>query len=1240
MSQRSSSNFNNLIHPHGSGGAEDLSYHDQSLIGNGVSYDTEIESALQENYIYRWPVPFIPGIIEVNVQIHYVHLNTNSVPATVIDNVISEVEEIYGDQDIQINFLNQINHQVYGGLNYLDELHHDYFTNQSGNIAPNALNIAIFDPVLVLTNGPFFSYPSSNGVHIHFESIPALLASIAFPDQSNVEEILTGATGGVLGIQMGLFPTNFHLLVPGSIGYFVEEENNCNYSGDFICQTSGGNMVADLKNIMTINNPNITLTRNLTEEQARKIRYNFANDADLYNCLTSNSTLDFDNFMLVPMFAEINSNTTWDKPAATLRIVVKDNATFTVNNRIDFAPGLIYGPSYFQGHFQGILRTQDLSSGYNNEIIFDDSKFLPGISVEAGSKLLVENTSLEGYYSYWPWQGIHGQGNSSAPQTFQNQAVIELKNAKIVKAHNAFNNFHRDFGTEEVGDYSSMGSIIFAEDTEFINCRRTAQFLRYYNNHGTHLANDLSYFRKCKIIHDDDYPFPSKPLGITMYKVNGIQIRGCEFINTITDVEGFHGHRGDAIVSIDATYTLNIFCDDPECMEPFPSIIAGYQRGITSSKKSHPLKSIRVNNTTFYNNFYGAYFNDQSNNLTFTQNTLIIPEGVNTESPFMSNHPYGLYVHNSRSFTIEENLFTIASAMVMPPPPLLVPIPNPNPSVIREPIGLIVNNTLTASDQIYKNTFEELDLGILALEFNRVGVDNNGNNYYSREGLQLRCNDFTDGEYDIYAPEPINSKQNTLAGYQGRIQRNEQNEIINHLLAGNRFSHTNSTSGYYDFEYNADGSYDIIYFSHDPISEPRVEPRYDHIHDVVNSPADVDFSEHISCPSNLNQGGVTISDLASLRVQMEEIESDRVFLGDLIDGGSTPELIAEIFTTPESEFYDLYINLMAESPYLSEEALIEIIHREGFPDILLRNILIENPESYINQAVWDEVLNRTPPLPQFMIDDILNGSDYIGAKQLLQARIVGKQLEAERMANQLIDMLGEDYASGELLTAVDSAIAIYDLMDMPHYYLQKALLLHAEGLSGVSEALDDMVEHPAVGNGFLKDEFDAIKEVYEIIFAKDDTLSSGQIAALKAIESGSQNAAAATAHFMLALEGLQDSLLVDPTYYPMGSPPHKRNVQDPAKVEKKSPNHLRLYPNPANDFTTLHYQTTGIGGKTTYQIFDMSGRVVCASSFEAKVEGAELIELPSLATGMYVLKLFRENGELLGTEKLQIQQRK
>jgi hypothetical protein len=523
-----------------------------------------------------------------------------------------------------------------------------------------------------------------------------------------------------------------------------------------------------------------------------------------------------------------------------------------------------------------------------------------------------------------------------------------------------------------------------------------------------------------------------------------------------------------------------------------------------------------------------------------------------------------------------------------------------------------------------------MDLGVLALGKNRTSVN-------PHNGLQLRCNNFDDGEFDVYIPPTLHGQINNLGVHQGYYSPSGANPTENKDLAGNLFSHSSSSPGFWDFE-NNDNTHFVAYYHHDPSSNSRVYPRDDHRLNVVASKGDFDYIPLVSCPSEITESENTATIRSSMRNDLQMLDDDRQLLDELLDGGSTPELIAQIFTTPSSENYDLYVDLINQSPYLSDEVLIEIITRDGFPDILLRNILIENPQSVHHQNVWDAVVNRTPPLPQYMIDDILNGTDYVGALQLLKGRMTHHRMNAHQKATRLTRLYGREYVEGELVNnPLDSLLLLYDELDEPHLYLRKAKLLNYMGLSGVNDALQAAVNHPMLEEEEMKDEFEAYTDIYQVMFAwEGDSLTSGQITTLQGIVQQDFFGASTLAHFMLDEVGAADSMLVDPTYYPTSSINKRRQRGPVEKGAKPVLNRFRLYPNPASEFTTLHYQLSGVGGTLEYDLLDMSGRSLYKGSFKAKVEGAELIEIPRVASGMYLLRITKNGKEVVGTEKLEI----
>ena len=154
------------------------------------------------------------------------------------------------------------------------------------------------------------------------------------------------------------------------------------------------------------------------------------------------------------------------------------------------------------------------------------------------------------------WSGIEIWGDRSQHQYSINgqclQGIVELINgATIENAYNAIALWHPN-------DWNSMGGILKAEGATFKNNHRAVEFMSYHNFHPAHpqmQMNNLSYFSNCQFITDNDY-FGSNPFYafISMWDVEGIQIKGCKFINQKTFNN--NSNRGYGIYTMDANYNV------------------------------------------------------------------------------------------------------------------------------------------------------------------------------------------------------------------------------------------------------------------------------------------------------------------------------------------------------------------------------------------------------------------------------------------------------------------------------------------------------------------------------------------------------------------------------------------------------------------------------------------------------------------------------------------------------------
>lgn len=211
-----------------------------------MPYNINIESSLQDNYLLRWPVPFVPGNVEMNVQIHYVYLHTNSVPTNHLNSAIDYVSDLFGEHDINLNFLPIIDQAVLSGNDFLSEANDSYISMYPQNINSTALNIIIFEYELISSNvAPTnFSLLHENGVMMSLNKIPNTLMSIKDVGPFDDPQKLSVALGTSLGLQMGLLWLDFTAdLDDMSALPLLGLSNNiteCYRSHDFICETVRG----------------------------------------------------------------------------------------------------------------------------------------------------------------------------------------------------------------------------------------------------------------------------------------------------------------------------------------------------------------------------------------------------------------------------------------------------------------------------------------------------------------------------------------------------------------------------------------------------------------------------------------------------------------------------------------------------------------------------------------------------------------------------------------------------------------------------------------------------------------------------------------------------------------------------------------------------------------------------------------------------------------------------------------
>lgn len=551
------------------------------------------------------------------------------------------------------------------------------------------------------------------------------------------------------------------------------------------------------------------------------------------------------------------------------------------------------------------------------------------IVVEPSAKLVIDNTHLTSIDCGERWEGVYVGGVSSASQSVNYSAFGKIflrNNSMVSNADGALNNFlYNSNGL----DWNSIGGIIRASKTTFLNNWRSGQFLAYYNHNSSgNLVPDKSYFKECSFTVNDDL-MGGFNAHVTQWKTHGVDFFGCSFADERTGIA--INQKGKGIYTISASYRVRDYCTGINSY-PCPqanilhSSFTGLYYGIESSGNIGSMSRTEVHDAIFTGNgigIYGGVLSDfEVNNSTF-----------NIENVGTVLFPSGIFLEETPNHRITENTFT-------------------SPSVIDWSVGMFSRNLGMRSDWISNNLFERMKIGCFSLGANRGG---------NVTGLEYRCNEYHDCDYAIAViPWATNSLPQGIAKYQGSWGDGAGNEFYN-----NGFDIFNTAE-------------DIVY-TYPTSSAAEYIPSNSSL-SVTLHPQDA----ALDCELPSDGGGHEFVKIADL---LAEANNKYEELKNLEDGGDKEGLINTVKLSGPGEELELTQELLSKSPNLSEEVVKEAASKTNpLPEVMLKEIAAANPQAGKDK----EVKEKTESLPEEMKEEIEESKYAVSPKELLESELTEK----------------------------------------------------------------------------------------------------------------------------------------------------------------------------------------------------------------------------------------------------------
>lgn len=529
-------------------------------------------------------------------------------------------------------------------------------------------------------------------------------------------------------------------------------------------------------------------------------------------------------------------------------------------------------------------------------------------------------------------------------------------------------------------------------------------------------------------------------------------------------------------------------------------------------------------------------------------------------------------------------------------------------------IGIVVNNSGELSNEVYNNYFEKLDFGVSA----------QGTNKGESTGLQIKCNDFDSCEYNIVV---VPDSCVGIYYYQG------SDTALATGSANNLFSYMGSIE-YVDLnDINNMGEF-VTYYYPPNYGTYRVKPIY--IDTLKVGTEESTFYEEwfysAGCPSNLTSIDTSIQEIRSLSVLYEnKADSINAQLQELEDGGNTEELNTDIQTSWPEDAYDVYSELINNSPYLSDSVMVSAVKKEDvLSGTMVTDVLSANPQAAKRDTVMDAVHKRNNALNNNQLNQINHGLSQIGLKEKLEAELSFYKTKKAYYNSTLLRFFRKDTS----LTSInDSITSVYKRINNMDAKYQLAIeYLWLGDTSNAKNTLDSMPFKFTLNNKQTAQHTgyeDYFNWIIEIIADGRDAFSadSTEIEGLYDIyNNATGKPKCLTRNLLIQIDALT---YYEPYYFPTFYKSSK--IEFPENRQSNENKYLFIYPNPSNSYYYVECKLDREFYNSLVTISDINGRLIDEILVDCQ-SFRTIINARNYKPGLYVGRLYSE-GKLIESAK-------
>jgi len=374
---------------------------------------------------------------------------------------------------------------------------------------------------------------------------------------------------------------------------------------------------------------------------------------------------------------------------------------------------------------------------------------------------------------------------------------------------------------------------------------------------------------------------------------------------------------------------------------------------------------------------------------------------------------------------------------------------------------------------------------------------------------------------------------------------------------------------------------------------------------------------------------LTTGDFEKLDSLCAVSNSQKLLYQIYLDGGESEVLKDEIRTCYPWESYVMFDRLMAISPYLSEESMIEaVLNEAAFPPAMIRLLMLANPQCLHSATVWDAIYyKRITPLPESIIQELLNAPENYSPLEQMRAEISWTQLQKYA----LFDNLLERYRNEQLSWAFDSLVS---KSKQQKEFMMIPFIVNLYLNTSRTQEASEFINTPLTGytlDAEQENEWLQLKAFYEIAISLVNSAPNAEQTEQLQNMMQSQYASVSGRAKALYYTCNTNYPLTEIIKLPVGEPQNK-SVKT-RRINYDEPDRLSVNPNPAHDFISVDYKLEPGQEKAVICIADITGRKLSCKTVGK--QGPVLMELKGLVKGFYICTL-ESNGSILKSVKFSV----